>query len=383
MDQNQVLMEQMRLVASRHGLRLLLHEKPFAQINGSGKHLNFSLVDSEGRNLLKPSSSQRRNIQFLTLVSGLLLGISRYGSLLRASIANPGNMLRLGGNEAPPVIMSVFLGDVLTHIFDRIGEGLPENLPSKAFLNLLNRLPDILMDNTDRNRTAPIAFTGNKFEFRAPGASQPPAGPMTMILSIWAWGLGTHGPDGGIQDRRDRRSRRGPRRHQERRPKAATSGSRVTATPGSGTKRPRGGVFPSPTAPAKPSPFFDPREQGTSFRARRFLRPRDRGYYETRLEQYVKTLEIEMNVMEDMIRTGILPAVTKQIHLEPLPCLDRGPSREVKIPLGGPGRPTGGHQGRAPGGRQQDDLLRDGLVSLSPDEKARTLTERACRSSRA
>jgi len=182
-DQNQILMEQMRQIASRHGFRLLLHEKPFALINGSGKHLNFSLMDSEGKNLLKPSSSQRKNIQFLTLVSGLLLGISRYGGLLRASIANPGNMRRLGGNEAPPAIMSVFLGDVLTQIFDKVEEGLPENLPSKAFINLgLNRLPDILKDNTDRNRTAPIAFTGNKFEFRAPGSSQSPAGPMTVML---------------------------------------------------------------------------------------------------------------------------------------------------------------------------------------------------------
>lgn len=379
-DQNQILMEQMRLVASRHGLRLLLHEKPFAQINGSGKHLNFSLMDSEGRNLLKPSSSQRRNVQFLTLVSGLLLGISRYGSLLRASIANPGNMLRLGGNEAPPVIMSVFLGDVLTHIFDRIEEGLPEDLPSKAFLNLgLNRLPDILMDNTDRNRTAPIAFTGNKFEFRAPGASQSPAGPMTMILSIWAWGL-------------ERMATMVESRIGETDVADAALDAIRNAALESGNVRFEGNCY-TPEWHEEAGRRGLPVAHSTSEALALFLIPENRellsglgvftdreirGYYETRLEQYVKTLEIEMNVMEDMIRTGVLPAVTKQIHLEASALSSitgRRGEGEIALWEGQVDQLVDIKEGLLEGVNRMTSL-KDGLASLSQDEKARTLTER-------
>lgn len=317
-DQNQILMEQMRQIASRHGFRLLLHEKPFALINGSGKHLNFSLMDSEGKNLLKPSSSQRKNIQFLTLVSGLLLGISRYGGLLRASIANPGNMRRLGGNEAPPAIMSVFLGDVLTQIFDKVEEGLPENLPSKAFINLgLNRLPDILKDNTDRNRTAPIAFTGNKFEFRAPGSSQSPAGPMTVMLSLWTWGL--------EQMAQMIESRAGETDVAD----AALDAIR-NATLQSSNVRFEGNCY-SQEWQEEAARRGLPVAHGTGDALALFLVPENRellsglgvlsdreidGYYETRLEQYIKTMEIEMNVMENMVRTGVLPAITKQIFSE-------------------------------------------------------------------
>jgi glutamine synthetase len=317
-DQNQILMEQMRQIASRHGFRLLLHEKPFALINGSGKHLNFSLMDSEGKNLLKPSSSQRKNIQFLTLVSGLLLGISRYGGLLRASIANPGNMRRLGGNEAPPAIMSVFLGDVLTQIFDKVEEGLPENLPSKAFINLgLNRLPDILKDNTDRNRTAPIAFTGNKFEFRAPGSSQSPAGPMTVMLSLWTWGL--------EQMAQLIESRAGETDVAD----AALDAIR-NATLQSSNVRFEGNCY-SQEWQEEAARRGLPVAHSTGDALALFLVPENRellsglgvlsdreidGYYETRLEQYIKTMEIEMNVMENMVRTGVLPAITKQIFSE-------------------------------------------------------------------
>jgi glutamine synthetase len=317
-DQNQILMEQMRQIASRHGFRLLLHEKPFALINGSGKHLNFSLMDSEGKNLLKPSSSQRKNIQFLTLVSGLLLGISRYGGLLRASIANPGNMRRLGGNEAPPAIMSVFLGDVLTQIFDKVEEGLPENLPSKAFINLgLNRLPDILKDNTDRNRTAPIAFTGNKFEFRAPGSSQSPAGPMTVMLSLWTWGL--------EQMAQMVESRAGETDVAD----AALDAIR-NATLQSSNVRFEGNCY-SQEWQEEAARRGLPVAHSTGDALALFLVPENRellsglgvlsdreidGYYETRLEQYIKTMEIEMNVMENMVRTGVLPAITKQIFSE-------------------------------------------------------------------
>jgi len=317
-DQNQILMEQMRQISTKHGFRLLLHEKPFAMINGSGKHLNFSMIDSEGRNLLKTSSSQRKNIQFLTLVSGLLLGISRYGGLLRASVATSGNMRRLGGNEAPPSIMSVFLGDVLSGVLDRVEEGLPENLPSKAFIDLgLNRLPDILKDNTDRNRTAPIAFTGNKFEFRAPGSSQSPAGPLTMVLTLWAWGLQKMAEmieaRAGETDVAD----------------AALDAIRI-ASAESRNIRFEGNCYSSEwheEARRRKLPVADTTSEALDL----FLIPEymellsdlgiftEReiaGYHETRLEQYEKTLEIEMNVIEGMVRSGILPAISCHISAE-------------------------------------------------------------------
>ncbi|HRV70464.1 MAG TPA: glutamine synthetase III [Thermovirgaceae bacterium] len=317
-DQNQILMEQMRQIASSHGFRLMLHEKPFALINGSGKHLNFSLMDSEGRNLLKTSSSQRKNIQFLTLVSALLLGISRYGGLLRASVATPGNMRRLGGNEAPPSIMSVFLGDVLSGIFERVEEGIPENMPSKAFIDLgLNRLPDVLKDNTDRNRTAPIAFTGNKFEFRAPGSSQSPAGPMTMLLSMWAWGM--------EELANMIESRIGETDVAD----AALDAIRYAAmesrnirfegncySPEWHDEAQKRGLPIAHSTPEALALFLVPEHRELLSKLGIFTEREIEGYYETRLEQYVKTLDIEMNVMESMVRNGILPAISSHITSE-------------------------------------------------------------------
>jgi len=317
-DQNQILMEQMRRIAGKHGFRLLLHEKPFSLINGSGKHLNFSIMDSDGKNLLKPSSSQRKNLQFLTLISALLLGLSRYGGLLRASIATPGNMHRLGGNEAPPSIMSVYLGDVLSQIFERISKGLPEQLPSKGLLDLgLSRLPAILKENTDRNRTAPLAFTGNKLEFRAPGSSQSTAGPLTMILALWAWGM-------------EQMANRIESRLAETDVADAALDAIRTAAVESANIRFEGNCYTGEwleEAKRRGLPIANTTEEALNL----YLVPEHRellenlgifsdreitAYREIRLEQYVKTLEIDLSVMESMIWEGVLPAVTKQIKDE-------------------------------------------------------------------
>ena len=188
-DQNQMLMEVMRKMARRHHFQLLLHEKPFASVNGSGKHLNVSLRDSEGRNLLKPTSNPRRNIQFLSFISSFLMGVARHGGLLRACIASAGNSHRLGGNEAPPAVMSVFLGSVLDHAMSNIAKGMTDDISAKGMLDIgLDRLPTVSRDMSDRNRTSPIAFTGNKWEFRAVGAPQALGGPLTILLAIWAEG---------------------------------------------------------------------------------------------------------------------------------------------------------------------------------------------------
>ncbi len=171
-DRNHLTMEVMKKVADRHGLALLLHEKPFAGVNGSGKHNNWSLSDSEGNNLLEPGKTPEENLQFLVFLAAVLRAVYYYGDLLRASIASANNDHRLGANEAPPAIMSVFLGTQLSAILDAIKSGRAAKITEEYIIDLgVSKLPAILRDYTDRNRTSPFAFTGNKFEFRAIGSS--------------------------------------------------------------------------------------------------------------------------------------------------------------------------------------------------------------------
>lgn len=171
-DRNQLIMEVLKKVASRHGLALLLHEKPFAGVNGSGKHNNWSMEDSEGNNLLDPGETPEENLQFLVFLVSVLKAVHDYGDLLRATVASAGNDHRLGANEAPPAIMSVFLGVQLSTILNDIREGRKSKATEQFVIDLgIGNLPSILRDNTDRNRTSPFAFTGQKFEFRAIGSS--------------------------------------------------------------------------------------------------------------------------------------------------------------------------------------------------------------------
>ena len=171
-DRNQLIMEVLKKVANRHNLALLLHEKPFAGINGSGKHNNWSMEDSEGNNLLDPGDTPEQNLQFLVFLVATLRAVHQYGDLLRMSIAAAGNDHRLGANEAPPAIISVFLGKRLTEILNNIKDEKPTSAVDDFIIDLgLGQLPSIMRDNTDRNRTSPFAFTGAKFEFRAIGSS--------------------------------------------------------------------------------------------------------------------------------------------------------------------------------------------------------------------
>ncbi|MBN1551589.1 glutamine synthetase III, partial [bacterium] len=171
-DRNQLTMEILKKVANRHRLALLLHEKPFAGINGSGKHNNWSMEDSEGNNLLDPGKTPEENLQFLVFLVATLRAVHKYGDLLRATVASAGNDHRLGANEAPPAIMSVFLGEQLSTILNDIKAGRKTNATDDFVINLgVDQLPKIMRDNTDRNRTSPFAFTGSKFEFRAIGSS--------------------------------------------------------------------------------------------------------------------------------------------------------------------------------------------------------------------
>ncbi|MDB9775425.1 glutamine synthetase III [Vicingaceae bacterium] len=190
-DHNQLLMDIMDRVARKHDFRVLLHEKPYAGVNGSGKHNNWSLSTNTGVNLLSPGNTPKSNLRFLTFFINTIKAVHEYADLVRSSIATPGNEHRLGANEAPPAIISVFIGSqltkVLNHIEDKVSENKALSADEKTELKLnIGKIPELLLDNTDRNRTSPFAFTGNKFEFRAVGSTANCAQAMTVINTIVA-----------------------------------------------------------------------------------------------------------------------------------------------------------------------------------------------------
>jgi glutamine synthetase len=189
-DHNSLLMDVMDRVARRHNLRVLLHEKPFAGINGSGKHNNWSMSTDTGVNLLAPGKTPKTNLMFLTFFVNTIKAVHDYADLLRASIASAPNDHRLGANEAPPAIISVFIGQYLSKVLqdvkERVGDKFDEQDESMLKIDIHKSIPELLMDNTDRNRTSPFAFTGNKFEFRAVGSSANCANPMTVLNTIMA-----------------------------------------------------------------------------------------------------------------------------------------------------------------------------------------------------
>ena len=187
-DHNQLLMDLMDKVARRHNFKVLLHEKPYAGINGSGKHNNWSLITNTGKNLLAPGKTPKNNLMFLTFFVNTIKAVHEHADLLRASIASINNDHRLGANEAPPAIISIFLGSQLNDVLDeietsRISKKIKED---STMWHSIPKIPSILLDNTDRNRTSPFAFTGNKFELRAVGSSANSSNPMTVLNMIVA-----------------------------------------------------------------------------------------------------------------------------------------------------------------------------------------------------
>ncbi len=208
-DHNQLVMSVLRRVALRHGLQALLHEKPFAGINGSGKHCNWSMAitsddaNLDSTNLLKPGKTPHQNVRFLVFLAAVLKGVHKHAGLLRAGIGTSGNEHRLGANEAPPAIISVFMGQMLTRVIEDIAAGKtsPQNAQQAMIKLGVAKLPEVEKDNTDRNRTSPFAFTGAKFEFRAVGASQSIAFPVMLLNATVAEALGEliTGAQGGAQ----------------------------------------------------------------------------------------------------------------------------------------------------------------------------------------
>ena len=185
-DHNQLVMDLMKRIAQKHNFNVLLHEKPFKGVNGSGKHNNWSLCTDTGINLFAPGKSPKGNMLFLTFIVNVLMMVYKNQDLLRASIVSAGNSHRLGANEAPPAILSIFLGRHLSHMLDELGAEDLTAEEKKALKLGIGRIPEILLDNTDRNRTSPFAFTGNRFEFRAAGSSSNCAAAMIAINAAMA-----------------------------------------------------------------------------------------------------------------------------------------------------------------------------------------------------
>ena len=189
-DHQQLLMVTLKRVAEKYGMTCLLHEKPFAGVNGSGKHVNFSIGNATQGNLLDPGDTPHENAQFLVFCAAVIRAVHKYGGLLRAVVASAANDHRLGANEAPPAIISIFLGEQLTDVFEQIAKGGATSSKAKGTLTVgVDTLPPLPKDAGDRNRTSPFAFTGNRFEFRAVGASQSIAGPMVAMNTILAESL--------------------------------------------------------------------------------------------------------------------------------------------------------------------------------------------------
>ena len=317
-DQNQILMETMRKLARQHELRLLFHEKPFAGMNGSGKHTNISLVDSEGRNLLKPSNSHRRNVVFLTFLSAVVLGVSKFHSLLQASVATAGNLFRLGGHEAPPSIISVYLGSALTDLIRRLDDS-DVSLPEKRVMDLgLAKLPDIIPFDSDRNRTSPVAFTGDKFEFRAPGASQSIALPVTMFASLWAWGIEQVT---GIIEAKIAEGKDPIDASLEAAREAFRRGSSILfegdaySQEWQNEARQRG-LVEAETMPDRIDLLMKPENKEMLESLGVYRSHELENLRSVRMESFATGLEVEAAVLYDMLWEGVLPAISKQLTLE-------------------------------------------------------------------
>ncbi|MDL2264384.1 glutamine synthetase III [Synergistaceae bacterium OttesenSCG-928-I11] len=317
-DQNQIIMETMRKLARKHELRLLFHEKPFADMNGSGKHVNFSLIDSEGRNLLKPSSNQRKNIVFLTFLASFVYGAAEHFTFLQAATATAGNMYRLGGHEAPPSIISVYLGEALNRMIRELEHGAAEFKKKPAMDLGLAKLAQINAHDSDRNRTSPLAFTGDKFEFRAPGASQAVALPVTAVAAIWSWGIKR------LSEMMERRVEEG------KDPLDAALDVVVRAIRESGNILFEGdaytkdwrkeaecrGLIRSSSTPEAIDLMMEEATVEMLEELGIYKRREIEAIREIRLGSFCTALEVEMSTMCDMLYEGVLPAISKQMLLE-------------------------------------------------------------------
>ncbi|MCK5856130.1 MAG: glutamine synthetase III [Bacteroidales bacterium] len=316
-DHNQLVMAVMERVAQKHKFRILFHEKPFAKVNGSGKHNNWSLATDTGVNLLSPGKNPKSNLRFLAFVINSMKAVHDHSSLLRASIMSAGNEHRLGANEAPPAIISVFLGSRLNEMLKIIEESVTEKKMSpdkKTELKMdIGRIPEILLDNTDRNRTSPFAFTGNRFEFRAVGSSQNCASPMIALNSAMANQLNTFYSD--VQELIEKGLKKDEAIFQVL--KKYIIETKKIIYDGNGysdewvkeaEKRGLSNISDVPTAHAA----FISKETVKLFEDLKVLSKRElEARYEIRMETYNKKIQIESRVLGDMAINHIIPTAIK------------------------------------------------------------------------
>ena len=308
-DHNQLTMEIMKKVADRHGLVCLLHEKPFAGVNGYGKHDNWSLATDTGRNLFRPGSTPRQNAQFLLFLAAFIKGVDDYQEFLRATVAFPGNDHRLGALEAPPAVLSIFLGDELTGVVESIIQGTDFQSAGKHNLQVgVDVLPAIPQDNTDRNRTSPMAFTGNKFEFRMPGSSQSVSGPNIALNTIMAEELQQFADEleGSFDFQADLQKliRRVLTEHQ----RVIFNGNGYTEDWLAEAKR--RGLVNLPTA-ADALPMYNAKKNVDLFTKHGIYTEAEiNARAEIHIENYRTVVSIEARTMANMIRHQILPAVS-------------------------------------------------------------------------
>ncbi len=314
-DHNLLLMELLETVSQRHDFRVLMHEKPFAGLNGSGKHNNWSLGTNTGVNLLKPGTNPKTNLRFLTFFVNTIAAIHRHADVLRAAIASAGNDHRLGANEAPPAIISAFIGSKLTELLDAVEENVTAGKMSpdeKTAVKLeIGRIPEVLLDNTDRNRTSPFAFTGNKFEFRAVGSAANCAVPMTVLNTIMAEQLNM------FKAAVDARIAGGDKKDEAllKEIQKLIKESKAIRFEGNGygqewvdeaAKRGLSNLLDTPSALA----VWERQEVVSLFDAMGVLSAEEvAARTEVELENYVMKIQIEARVLGDMVTNQVLPAV--------------------------------------------------------------------------
>ena len=308
-DHNQLTMELMQKVAKKHGLACLLHEKPFAGVNGSGKHDNWALSTNDGQNLLNPGDSPLENAQFLTFLAAVVKAVDDHADLLRLSVASAGNDHRLGANEAPPAIISIFLGEELTDVIEALVSGSHAKNLHRQFDIGVSTLPTFPKDTTDRNRTSPFAFTGNKFEFRSVGSTLNIAGPNIVLNTIVADALAEFADE--LEKAPDFKSALNEllKKTFTEHKKIIFNGNGYDASWIEEAER-RG--LPNYVSTVDAVPHFEDEKNIKLFvKHRVFSEIEIHSRTETLLENYEKVLNIEAQTTVDMAKRQILPAVLK------------------------------------------------------------------------
>jgi len=313
-DHQMLTMETLRRVADKYGLACLMHEKPFAGVNGSGKHNNWSLATAEGENLLNPGSTPHENAQFLTFVCAVIRAVDKYAGLLRVSVASAGNDHRLGANEAPPAIISIYLGDQLNDIIEQLEKGTPSSTKQGGFMELgTTVLPKLPRDAGDRNRTSPFAFTGNKFEFRAVSSGQSIGGPNTVLNTIVAESLDY------IATKLENETKAGKDFNKslsavlseiiKQHKRVVFNGDGYSEAWHTEAEK-RG--LPNYRSTVDAMPYFISKDSIDLFSKYKVLSEREvHSRYEIYLENYKKTVNIEAQLTASMARTMIIPAAIR------------------------------------------------------------------------